>query len=174
MKKFQTSENAFLFIGSLFSEIKIFEAVLPILTGKFGGFLYKSPSLLWNFTSHYDKELGTPIYRNFIFFNSIIDPVFLVDAKLITSEIEILFSNNKNRQINLDPGYITLAKVVLASTKNYSHRIYLGRGIYGELTLMFVNGKFNPLSYTYNDYKDEIFLNMFYEARGLLKNYVPM
>ncbi len=169
MIKPECTDNAFLFIGSLFSSDNIFDAVLTTLTENFGNILYKTPTLPWNYTSHYNKELGTSIYRNFIFFEKSIDPSYLVDVKLITNEIERVFSHNNNRQINLDPGYITLAKVVLASTKNYSHRIYLGRAIYGELALLFKNGKFISLPYTYNDYKDEIYLNIFMKVRRLIK-----
>lgn len=166
-------EEAILFVGSLFSDHEIFRTALGMLKKDFGDILYESPPLPWNFSDHYDKELGTPIYKNFIFFDTLIDPSYLVDAKLITNEIEITFSKDNKRQINLDPGYITLAKAVLASTKNYAHRIYLGRGIYGEVTLLYSrDNRFIPLPYTYNDYKDKTFLNIFLKARSLLKNIV--
>ena len=109
---------------------------------KFGNILFQSNIQPWEYSEHYNKELGNQIYRNFIFFDEIIDPSALADIKLLTNDIEAIYSQDGKRRINLDPGYITLAKVVLASTKNYSHRIYLGKGIYAELALIYKNNQF--------------------------------
>jgi len=162
-------EEPILFVGTLFSEKKIYEDVLPVLASNFGSILFESDIQPWNFSEHYREELGTPLYRKFIFFGDIIDPSLLPDIKLFTNGIESAYSHFGRRQINLDPGYITLAKVVLASTKNYSHRIYLGKGIYAELALLFKGRQFHSMPYTYNDYKDPVYLNMFMEVRNLLK-----
>lgn len=163
-------EEAVLFIGSLFSQKEIFHKTCPVLKETFGDFLFVSPVMPWDFTSYYNEELGTPVYRSFVFFDSMYDPSLLSDAKLATNDLELSFSHEGKRQINLDPGYITLSKLVLASTKNYSHRIYLGKGIYGEITLSYRDGCFHPLQHTYNDYKDSRFLNIFENVRSLLKN----
>jgi hypothetical protein len=84
-------------------------------------------------------------------------------------QMEKKYSVNDSRLINLDPGYLTLAKTVLASRKNYSHRINLGKGIFAELELFFRHGQFNPMPYTYADYRDKRFLGFFTTARELLK-----
>jgi hypothetical protein len=162
-------EEPVLFVGILFSEVRFFEDVLPALKAKFGRILLESEIQPWNFSDHYSEELGSPLYRKFIFFGEIIDPSILPDIKLYTNEIESSYSHSGKRRINLDPGYITLAKVVLASTKNYSHRIYLGKGIYAELALLYRGHQFHSMPYTYNDYKDPAYLNMFMTARNLLK-----
>lgn len=162
-------EEPILFIGTLFSEKNIFEAVFPALQNKFGNVLFQSDIQPWNYSAHYTRELGTPLYRNFIFFDGVIDPSTLADIKLLTNDLEAIYSRDGRRKINLDPGYITLAKVVLASTKNYSHRIYLGKGIYAELALLYKNHQFITMPYTYNDYKDPYYLNMFMNVRKLLK-----
>ena len=162
-------ENAILFIGALFSEKNIFDAALVKLHKYYGDILFQSTGLPWDFTEYYSKELGKPIYRIFVFFDDFIDPSSLADVKLITNEIETTFSKENSRQINLDPGYMTLAKVVLASTKNYSHRIYLGKGIYAEVTLLFKKNRFIPQDHTYNDYKNETFHAFFIEVRNLMK-----
>lgn len=170
MGKPRQPEKAVVFIAALFARQEILDDALRVLGDQFGNILYKSPTLPWDSTSFYCKELGTPIYRSFIFFDKIIDSSTLAETKIITNEIENSFLKDKNRQINLDPGYMTLAKIVLASTKNYSHRINIGQGIYAELTLLYRNNQFNPLPYTYNDYKDEKFLTVFREARKILKS----
>jgi len=162
-------EKPILFIGSLFSDKKILDDVFPVLRDNFGTILFQSTTQRWQYSEHYDKELGTPLYRNFIFFDEIIDPSILADIKLLTNDLEARYSRNDKRQINLDPGYITLAKVVLASTKNYSHRIYLGKGIYAELVLLYKKNQFITMPYTYNDYKDLASMHMFTEVRSLLK-----
>ncbi len=162
-------EDAVIFIASLFSSQDVFEAAAPRLKDLFGSVYYESAALPWDYSTYYDSELGTPLYRHFMFFEAVVDPVLLVEAKLAVGDIEKEFSINGNRQINLDPGYLSLAKVVLASRKNYSHRIYLGRGVFCELELFYQEGRFNPLPYTYFDYRDDRFLKFFTKARTLLK-----
>jgi hypothetical protein len=162
-------EEAVIFIASLFSSQEVFNKAIPRLNELFGHVYYESPHLPWNFSTYYNGELGAPLYRQFMFFENIVDPVSLVDAKLALCEIEKEFSTGGNRRINLDPGYMSLAKVVLASRKNYSHRIYLGKGVFCELELFFQEGRFNPLPYTYFDYRDDYFLKFFTKARLLLK-----
>jgi len=162
-------EEPIVFIGTLFSDKTIFDQVLPLLQDKFGNILFQSSTQPWKYSDHYNKELGGQIYRNFIFFDEIIDPSTLTDIKLLTNDIEAIYSQDGKRRVNIDPGYITLAKVVLASTKNYSHRIYLGKGIYAELALFYKNQQFIAMPYTYNDYKDQTYLVMFMKVRNLLK-----
>lgn len=162
-------EEPILFVGALFSEKKIFDDIFPVLQDKFGKIFFQSNIQPWEYSDHYNKELGTPIYRNFIFFDGIIDPSTLADIKLVTNDLEAIYSHAGKRRINLDPGYITLAKVVLASTKNYSHRIYLGKGIYAELAMLYKNQQFIPMPYTYNDYKDQTYVTMFMKVRNLFK-----
>ena len=163
------SEEPIVFIGILYSDKTILDKVLPLLQDKFGKILFQSNIRSWEYSDHYNKELGSQIYRNFIFFDEVIDPSTLADIKLLTNSIEAIYSRNGKRDINLDPGYITLAKVVLASTKNYSHRIYIGKGIYAELALLYKNHQFIAMPYTYNDYKDQTNLIMFMKIRNLLK-----
>ena len=74
--------------------------------------------------------------------------------KLITNFIESDLSTGGARRVNLDPGYMDAARVVLASTKDHAHRILLGKGIYGEVTLLYRDGAFRPLPWTYPDYRE--------------------
>jgi len=166
-------EKAVFFTGLLFSDNAVFHDILPYLTNQFGDVLYQSRVLDWTHTSYYDKELGAPIFRNFIFFDSVIDPYSLTRAKLETTKLETLFAVDGKRRINIDPGYLTLAKVVLASLKNYSHRIYLGSSVYAELELFYKDGRFNSMPYTYYDYKDEATINIFTEARSRFRKIAP-
>jgi hypothetical protein len=163
-------EEAILFTGLLYSSQEIFDQALFVLKETFGDVLMQSLVLPWEHSSYYEEEIGSPLFRCFIFFCRLIDTATLADYKHSACSIEQNFSDPDNRRrINIDPGYITAAKVVLASRKNYSHRICIGRGIYAELELFFQDGKFNPLPYTYTDYRTSECLEVFRKARLLLK-----
>lgn len=144
------------------------EKVMEVLTEKFGGIDFRSPSIPFNFTDYYEKEMGSELAREWISFEQLIQPENLRLIKLTTIEIENKFKRpDGTRTVNIDPGYITLANLVLASTKNYSHRIYLGDGIYAEITLIYKNKHFVPLEWTYPDYRANI--HVFEEIRGRFK-----
>jgi hypothetical protein len=161
-------EKALLLVGALFSYESVYYETLHLLEQAFGEAVMETPKVKWGPSLYYRDELGDEIYRRFVFFKDLIPQDALAPIKLATNEIENKFSENGKRKINLDPGYITPAKLVLASTKDYSHRIYLKDGIYAEVTLMFQNGCFVPHVNTYNDYKDEKFVRFFHVARNLL------
>ena len=90
-----------------------------------------------------------------------------MDLKLFTNQIEQSLAANAKRTVNIDPGDPTPARVVLASTKDFGHRLYLGKGIYGEVTLMYQKKEFQPLPWTYPDYRSEAYHQFFRELRGL-------
>ncbi len=162
-------EDALFFVGSLFSDEMIFDVALDDLKVVFGPVLFLSSAYPWDVSDYYQKELGSPLMRRFVFFSDVVDPAGLVRAKHAVSSIEGRLSCEGKRRINLDPGYITLAKVVLASWKNYSHRICLGSGVYAELELFCENACFQSLPYTYRDYRDISCIQMFNSARSRLK-----
>ncbi len=171
MRKARHPEQALLFLGALYSDRQIFAEAGHILAEQFGEIILTSPAVAWDHSSHYKDELGWPIFRQFVFFSSVIDTGSLADTKLKTIEIEDSLSAGGKRRINLDPGYITLAKVVLASTKNYSHRIYLGKGIFAEITLIYraVERTYTPHLFTYTDYQEKDNIDLFMKARNELR-----
>ncbi|MEW6214617.1 MAG: DUF4416 family protein [Nitrospirota bacterium] len=169
MGKPSPPEHALLFVGTLYQDEKYLSIAKEKLNDSFGEVIMESPSLEWNYSNYYRDELGWPIKRTFIFFKNTINPEILADIKLITNDIEHQLSTKGRRNINIDPGYLTLSKVVLASTKNYAHRIYLGKGIYGEVTLIYREGRYNPHLYTYRDYQDRTYIEIFMNARAVLK-----
>ncbi|MDI6889783.1 MAG: DUF4416 family protein [Thermodesulfovibrionales bacterium] len=169
MGKIKPAEPVLLFLSTLYSSSDVFDGSKALLEKYFGDTVLVSPSLPWDYSSYYKDEIGWPLFRQFIFFKNFIDPGKLADIKLKTNEIEAALSSEGKRRINLDPGYLTLSKIVLASTKNYAHRIYLGKGIYGEITLIYKGGIYNPLFYTYRDYQDKTYIDIFMNARAILK-----
>jgi hypothetical protein len=162
-------ELALLFVSTLYRDATIFDQSKKILERKFGDILYANPPLPWDYSSYYRNEIGEQLYRQIIFFKNIVDPGLLADIKLKTNEIESALSLDGRRRINLDPGYLTSAKVVLASTKNYAHRLYLGKGIYGEITLIYKDETYSPHIFTYRDYQDKSHIDIFLKAREMLK-----
>lgn len=149
-------------ISSLFSsEQELIERVIKEMEGYFGSVDWVSEKLVFNRTRYYEKEMGWPLYRRFISFSKLISPDYIVDIKLMTNKVENEHLVDKRRKINIDPGYISLERLVLATNKNYIHRIYLKKGIYADLTLIFYAGTFKPLAWTYTDYADEKVISYF-------------
>jgi len=169
MGKIKPPEKALLFISTLYPDASIFEYSQKFLENNFGDILFISPPLPWDYSSYYKEELGWPLFRQIIFFKNLINPGLLADIKLKTNEIEAELSSEGKRRINLDPGYLSLFQVVLASTKNYAHRIYLGKGIYGEVTLTYRDDIYNPHLFTYKDYQDKTHIDIFIDAREMLR-----
>jgi len=169
MGKPSLPESALLFIGTLCRREEYFLEAKEKLRILFGDIVLESRPLPWEYSDYYTEELGSQIKRRFVFFRNAVNPESLADIKLKTNEIEEQFSTAGKRNINLDPGYLTPYNVVLASTKNYSHRIYIGKGIYAEVTLVYRDGRYQPHLFTYRDYAGAAHIEIFAQARKLLK-----
>ncbi|MFA5393490.1 MAG: DUF4416 family protein [Candidatus Ratteibacteria bacterium] len=156
-----------LFIGMLSGNQKLFPAATDILTKKFGPVLLESEIIPFKFTDYYTPEMGENLRRKFVAFRRMVSPEKLASIKLFTNRLEETYSRNKNRRINLDPGFLTPARIILASTKDFSHRIYLKSGIYAEITLLFRKGRFETLAWTYPDYRTEPYLKFFSALRNM-------
>ena len=146
---------------------------LPQLRGSLeehlGPIDYESQLLDFDFTDYYEPEMGSGLKRNFWGFRRLVDPGALVDLKLFTNQLEQTLAVNGKRIVNIDPGYLTAARIVLASTKDFGHRLYLGKGIYGEVTLMYQKKGLRPLPWTYPDYRSEAYHEFF---KGLRQVYM--
>lgn len=120
-------------------------------------------------TDYYTKEMGPGLKRKFISFEKVVDPEGLYKVKLAANKLERRLSSGERRVINIDPGYLDLSKLVLFSTKDYSHRIYLRNGIYAEVTLFYRDRAFNPWPWTYPDYKTPGYKRIFGHIRDTYK-----
>ncbi len=160
-----------LLIGMLAPDIHLFDELKNLLQTMFGPVDLESPVWKWEHTDYYEKEMGTGLQRIFLFFEKLIEPDEIAAVKVATNTLEERFVDDSGgRRINLDPGYLDAAKLVLASTKDFSHRIYLGKGIYGEVTLFYSGDGYQNLPYTFPDYKTDEYLEVFEKARELFKN----
>ena len=159
-----------LFIGMLSQDVSLIEELKNILSDIFGTVDLESPVWAWEHTRYYENEMGPELKRKFIFFKRKIRPNEISGIKLLTNEVENKHLNESGgRRINLDPGYLDAAKLVLVSTKDFSHRIYLDKGIYGEVTLIYSGKTYRTLPYTFPDYRTEEYMEVFKKAREIFK-----
>jgi hypothetical protein len=158
-----------LFVGVLLSNEELLLDVESQLCSTYGPTDLRSPVLPFTFTDYYRLETGDHILRVFFSFERLIDAGQLPETKRHTNALEETFaaaSTTVKRPVNLDPGYLEHSKVILASTKNFYHRMYLSRGIFGEVTMHFRNGAYEFFPWTYPDYKSAEYQTFFLELRG--------
>ncbi|MBF0449545.1 MAG: DUF4416 family protein [Candidatus Magnetomorum sp.] len=151
----QPPKPACLIVGMFMKDQSLFEGAVNQLILSFGPVEMVSRWFDFDYTSYYEKEMGTPLFRRMVSFKKAIDPATLPEIKQTTNTIEKQFGDQDRRQINIDPGYIVPERFVLATGKNFTHRIYLNKGIYADLTLIYQKGKFQDLPWTYPDYAAE-------------------
>ena len=171
MGKITGVENENLVIGFLYRDAVVYEKAKELLCAKFGGIDYQSPALIFRYTDYYEEEMGKELTRRFISFEKTVDPASLADIKVFTNSVEedFFYKDTLRRQINIDPGLLSLGKFVLATTKNYSHRVYIGKGIFGEVTLQYKDKRFTGFDWTYPDYQTPEYTGILGEIRAIFK-----
>jgi len=158
-------------IASIFAlDEEYITGAIQDLSDLFGPIDWISELIPFNRTKYYEREMGWPLIRRFISFEMLVDPGDIADIKLKTNRLETKYSIDNKRCVNIDPGYVALERLVLATGKNYTHRIYLKDGIYADLTLIFQKGSFSPLPWTYPDYKEEKIIQWFNKVREKYKD----
>jgi hypothetical protein len=138
-----------------------------ILAHKFGKIDFSSPTLAFRHTDYYENEFGKNLKRRFISFSKLISIEKLAEIKNTTNKVEFRLSRNNRRLVNIDPGYLDLSKLILATTKDYKHRIGLGKGIYAEVTLFYQDKTFKPWEWTYRDYQTPEYISIFNQIREI-------
>ena len=154
-----------LVIKLLMKDRALFEPLAVELTSKYGSADMISSWMAFDYTAYYESELGSPLYRRVMAFENLIDQQDLAVIKLTTNRLEQAYARNRRRRVNIDPGYLLYERFVLASGKNFSHRIYIGQCIYADLTLIYRNGAFETLPWTYPDYADQPILSFLERVR---------
>ncbi len=158
-----------LFSGIFSTDLNLLNEVKEELKKSLGKIDFESEIFDFNFTSYYEKEMGKNIKRIFYSFKDLIDPSEIVEIKYKTWEIEKKFTLEGKRRINIDPGYMDYFKVVLASFKEGGYKIYLGRGVYADITLWYEKGKFRPLLTSFPDFKENLYERTFLKIREIYK-----
>jgi Domain of unknown function (DUF4416) len=166
-----------LFIGVLVANSKFIPQVEQRLAEAYGRIDHRSEIIPFDFTNYYEAEMGDLIDRVFFSFERLIEAEQLPEIKRQTNQLEqelapLLKTSTTavKRPVNLDPGYIEQAKVVLASTKNFYHRICLGGGIFGEVTMHFKNNTYQFFPWTYPDYQSKDYQEFFLRMRQILRS----
>lgn len=177
MGKINFPKPAKLIISMISSDVHLFNFYKEALIKKFSKVDLESNIQPFNFTNYYEQEFGKDLIQKLFSFDSLIKPEKLPEIKKITNDLENDFMKKNikkdtslhRRKINLDPGYISLNKFILASTKNGPSRIYLNGGIYAEITLRFINKSFVPCEYTYSNYETLEYINFLNTVRQRYK-----
>jgi hypothetical protein len=161
--------DARLVVSALFADVLQEPHVIRLLEGAFGPVLAVSERLSFEQTDYYEAEMGADLRRRMLAFGDPFPPDHLVRAKLAAQVLEDRLRDSKGRRtVNLDPGILGLNNLVLATHKGYTHRIYLNQGVFADLALLFSQGRFRPLPWTYPDYASPGLLGFFARVREAL------
>ena len=158
-----------LIVSLLTGDPGLLAGVKEALSGAFGPIDFESELLPFDHTDYYAPEFGPGLQRQIVTFAVLVDPGDLPTIKHKTNEMEQANAFDGSRLVNIDPGYVSLGKMVLASTKNHAHRLYLGEGIFGEGTLTYQRGRFRAWPWTYPDYASDRYCALFDQIRETYK-----
>ena len=166
MGKVKEPKPAKLFMSLIVAEDEVLRQGVNDLCLSFGEVDFTSERLPFHFTDYYANEMGGHLFRRLITFRDLISMDSLPDIKRSTNGLEEKYATSLgHRRVNIDPGYICLEHVVLATTKGYTHRPYLRDGIYVDLTLIYRNKSFQSLEWTYPDYRQQEVIGLFNQFR---------
>jgi hypothetical protein len=161
--------KAVLFIAVLFQNNKPIDDLKSKIVEKFGPIDAAFGSIPFSHSAYYNSEMGADLQKVYFTFEKYFDRGELAAIKEYTNNLESEYKDESgNRTVNIDPGYITRDKLVLASTKDFYHRIYIGNKIFAEVTLHYRHGAFRFFSWTYPDYKEPGCLALLEKARAKL------
>jgi len=163
-------EKSKLIISIIFKDEKILAKSITELEKRFSSIDFKSDMYSFSqFSSYYHEEMGENLQRVFVTFSGLVAQDELVSIKNQTDSLEKEYMQNDKRSINVDPGILTLKNFVLATHKDFTHRIYLRDGVYADLTLMYTKGSFQILPWTYPDYSSPALIGLFNSIREKYK-----
>ncbi|MDA3916142.1 MAG: DUF4416 family protein [Deltaproteobacteria bacterium] len=167
MSTLKNPDPAKLVVGCIMNNKADIDKLFLLLEDLLGAVDMISPWLGFAYTDYYYKEMGSPLYRKVFVFKPLIAQDELARIKEKTNGIEDEFVTDGNRAVNIDPGYLVSSRFILATGKEYSHRIYIGRKIYADLTLMYSKKKgFQTLEWTYPDYASKTMISFLSKVRN--------
>jgi hypothetical protein len=163
-----------LFIVAAFSRYaEAFDWTRDRTEQRFGPIALESEHFAFDDTNYYEATMGPGLLKQFLAFERLIDPGELPAIKRLTNDWEDEYAaaagHAEPRPLNLDPGYITLAKLVLASTKDHAHRLYQADGIFAEVTLSYKHRAWQPHEWTFPDYRRAEYHKFFTRCREWFK-----
>jgi len=168
MGTIRENKPACLFVGILTAFPDLLPRAEELISSHIGKVAERSELFPFSATHYYDAEMGSPLVRQFVGLDGLFDPESLPSVKRVANELESLVASEDlgvRRPVNLDPGYLDEAKVVLASTKDFMHRILLARGIYAEVTLHYEHGEWRAFPWTFPDFRTGLYFPFFCSLR---------
>lgn len=162
MSKLREPPPVKLITGIIYTPDSKLEQCMKSLAEHLGETDFTSEAFPFDLTPYYEEEMGPGLKRKIVTFKKLIKREDIVKVKIFTNNLERVFSYENKRTINIDPGYLAQEHLILATGKGYSHRPYLGGGVYADLTLIYVHDEYRALEWTYPDYGSE-------EMRALFK-----
>ena len=169
MAQIRTPEPVVLVAAVMVADVPTLSDAKERLRHCFGEIVLESAVFPFDFSTYYRREMGEGLLKQFVSFSEVIPRETLPEIKRTTGRMEEVLGTyvkgDLRRRANMDPGYVSPAKLVLASTKNYDHRIYLRDGIFAEITLRYRHGRFDPMEWTYPDYRTDLARAFFTEVR---------
>jgi hypothetical protein len=163
--KIRRASDAVLISGVLAAGEEALALATSLMEARYGPTRMASDPVPFTWSCYYDAEMGPGLTRRFLAFERPIYPGSLGETKLATCALEEAHARDGRRMFNLDPGYLTLSTLVVASTKEASYRVYLGDGTYAQPMLVYRAGQFEPFEWTYPDYRDLAHLGFFLAVR---------
>ncbi len=163
-----TPQPALLVVGLLAGSRELLVQAEQLLVADFGRVAERSDVIVFDFSDYYEQEIGRDLVRSWLGFERTVAPGRLAEVKLACNRMEQILAVAGRRRVNIDPGLLLLHSLVLASTKEFAHRVYLGNGIHAEVTLIYRSGEFVPQDWTYADYRTAECLAFLHRCRGLL------
>jgi len=158
--------------GFIYNDLDNYKKTIAILKSKFGPIDFESEELIFNHTKYYSNEMGPALKKTFISFKKVYSCEEFIKIKLFCVKLERKLSNQNKRTVNIDPGYINLARLVLLTTKDFAHRIYLGKSVFAEVTLQYVGDGFKDLPWTFPDYCTNKYKEIFTAIRKIYKKQI--
>ena len=163
--KIRPAPGAVLIAGVLAAGDEALALATSLMEARYGPTRMASDAVPFTWSRYYEAEMGSGLTRQFLAFERPVYPGSLREAKLATYALEQAHARDGRRVFNLDPGYLTLSTLIVASTKEASYRVYLGDGIYAQPMLVYRGGRFEPFEWTYGDYCDPAHLEFFLAVR---------
>ena len=158
-----------LLVSAIYREEGRFRDALRGLVTLLGPVKRTSAPFPFDRTDYYEREMGAPLFRRFVVMERLAPRDALADAKLGAEDLEKELSENGMRTVNLDPGLLTEENFLLATGKNYSHRVYLRDGVFADLALEYRKGEYRPLPWTYPDLASDAIRSFLAEVREELR-----
>jgi hypothetical protein len=174
MKKSKEPLPARMIVSAIYSSLDVMLDAIGDMEKKYGRVTDETDEIDFIHTTYYREEMGDELKRKFFAFEKPAPRDSLADIKNFTCRLEERYGERAGkyiiRRINLDPGILTLANLILASTKDYAHRLYLKEGIFAEVTLVYEKRKFRSLPWTYPDYMEPDVIRFLTRVRNTIRS----